>query len=78
MDRATLDETLSHGSGAHFVLARPEFGGHKIPLTDQQFTDLISVHLADWLQQVSHRFSLSIKSHFPPAYLSSGHPHPLP
>lgn len=27
-------------------------GGERIPLSEQQFTDLITVHLADWLEQV--------------------------
>lgn len=33
-------------------MARPDVGGHEIALTDQQFEDLITVHLADWLEQV--------------------------
>ena len=32
--------------------ARPDVGGERIPLSEQQFTDLITVHLADWLEQV--------------------------
>ena len=52
MDRATLDATLAAPSGQHSVLARPEVGGAAIALTDGQFRDLITVHLADWLQQV--------------------------
>ena len=27
-------------------------GGKRIPLSEQEFTDLITVHLADWLEQV--------------------------
>ncbi len=57
MDRATLDETLAGPSGQHSVRARPEVGGEAIVLTDSQFQDLITVHLADWLQQA--RFSLT-------------------
>ena len=32
--------------------ARPDVGGERIPLSKQQFSDLITVHLADWLEQV--------------------------
>ena len=52
MDRATLDATLSAAPGTHAIRARPALGGHEIKLTDEQFHDLITVHLADWLEQV--------------------------
>ena len=52
MDRVTLDATLSAPAGKHKIKARPDVGGHEIALTDQQFEDLITVHLADWLEQV--------------------------
>ncbi|CAL8468548.1 g8088 [Coccomyxa elongata] len=52
MDRETLDATLSAPAGKHTIRARPDVGGHEIVLTDQQFSDLITVHLADWLEQV--------------------------
>ena len=52
MDLASLDATMSHPSGQHCVMARQQHGGEKIPLTDQQYTDLITVQLADWLEQV--------------------------
>jgi hypothetical protein len=52
MDRVTLDATLSAPAGKHKIMARPDVGGHEIALTDQQFEDLITVHLADWLEQV--------------------------
>ncbi len=51
MERSTLDATLDAAPGEHCVRARPDVGGERIPLTDQQFTDLITVHLADWLEQ---------------------------
>lgn len=51
MDRATLDATLSAPAGQHSIRARPDVGGAHIPLTDQQLEDLITVHLADWLEQ---------------------------
>lgn len=54
MDRASLDATLDHKAGSHFVVARPEVGGQRISLSDEQLTDLMAVHLADWLQQVTH------------------------
>lgn len=52
MDRASLDATLSAPAGKHKIRARTDVGGHEIVLTDQQFSDLITVHLADWLEQV--------------------------
>ena len=53
MDRTTLDATLSDSPGKHSIHARPDVaGGAHIPLTDSQFSDLITVHLADWLEQV--------------------------
>lgn len=52
MDRATLDATLAAALGTHAIKARPALGGHDIKLTDEQFQDLITVHLADWLEQV--------------------------
>ncbi len=53
MDRTTLDRTLSDRSGHHSIDARPDVaGGAHIPLTDSQFKDLITVHVADWLEQV--------------------------
>ncbi len=39
-------------SGKHHVMARKQHGGQPIPLTDQQYRDLITVQLADWLEQV--------------------------
>lgn len=53
MDRATLDASLDHSSSRKTVEARKEVGGAKIELDEQQFRDLISVHLGDWLQQVT-------------------------
>ena len=50
MDRATLDACLDQTT--HPISARPEVGGHTINLDQQQFSDLITVHLADWLEQV--------------------------
>lgn len=53
MDLRSLDATMDAPSGKHFVLARKQHGGHEIPLTDQQYQDLITVQLADWLEQVA-------------------------
>lgn len=39
-------------AGQHFLLQRKQHGGKKIPLTDQQYTDLCIVQMADWLEQV--------------------------
>ena len=33
-------------------MQRKQHGGHKIPLTDQQYHDLCVVQMADWLEQV--------------------------
>lgn len=52
MDLASLDATMDAPSGKHHVMARKQHGGHPIPLTDQQYRDLITVQLADWLEQV--------------------------
>jgi hypothetical protein len=59
MDRISLDSTLDAAPGEHCVRARPDVGGERIPLNDRQFTDLITVHLADWLEQA--RPSLSVQ-----------------
>lgn len=52
MDLASLDATMDAPSGKHQVMARRQHGGQPIPLTDQQYRDLITVQLADWLEQV--------------------------
>lgn len=52
MDLASLDATMDAPPGKHHVMARKQHGGHPIPLTDQQYRDLITVQLADWLEQV--------------------------
>ena len=52
MDLASLDATMDAPSGKHHVMARKQHGGQPIPLTDQQYRDLITVQLADWLEQV--------------------------
>lgn len=54
-DRETLDATLDAPAGTHEIRARPEVGGERIPLTDQQFRDLITVHVADFIEQVTMR-----------------------
>ncbi len=51
-DRETLDATLSASSGAHEIRSRSELGGDRISLTDQQFMDLITVHVGDFIEQV--------------------------
>ncbi len=53
MDLASLDATMGAPSGKHQVMARKQHGNHVIPLTDQQYRDLITVQLADWLEQVN-------------------------
>lgn len=52
MDLASLDATVDAPAGEHFVMARKQHGGKRMPLTDQQYRDLITVQLADWLEQV--------------------------
>lgn len=51
-DRKTLDSTLDALPGTHAIRARPGVGGEQIPLSDQQFEDLIRLHLADFTEQV--------------------------
>ncbi len=51
-DRETLDATLSAPAGAHEIRSRSELGGERIPLTDRQFMDLITVHVGDFIEQV--------------------------
>jgi hypothetical protein len=51
-DRETLDATLDAPAGTHEIRARSELGGDRIPLSDQQFLDLITVHVADFIEQV--------------------------
>ncbi|MCJ1425705.1 hypothetical protein MMC29_003605, partial [Sticta canariensis] len=53
MDLASLDATMEHESGQHFVVARAQQGGMKVPLSDAQYRQLITVQLADWLEQAS-------------------------
>ena len=53
MDLASLDATMGAPSGKHQVMARKQHGNHVIPLTGQQYRDLITVQLADWLEQVN-------------------------
>ena len=52
MDLASLDATMDAPSGKHHVVARKQHGTEQVPLTDQQYHDLITVQLADWLEQV--------------------------
>ncbi len=51
MDLVSLDVTMDAPSGKHQVMARKQHGSYVIPLTDQQYRDLITVQLADWLEQ---------------------------
>lgn len=59
MDLASLDATVDDAAGQHSVLAREQHGGQRVQLTDQQYTDLITVQLADWLEQARHNSTLS-------------------
>ena len=52
MDLASLDATMDAAPGKHHVMTRKQHGGQRISLTDQQYRDLITVQLADWLEQV--------------------------
>jgi len=63
LDRLSLDSQLDAAPGQHSVRARPEVGGHQIPLTDQEHTDLITVHLADWLEQVEREAQKAEERH---------------
>ncbi|KAK9805046.1 hypothetical protein WJX73_006614 [Symbiochloris irregularis] len=59
MDLASLDATMCDPDGQHSILARQDQGGHRVPLTDQQYRDLITVQLADWLEQVERYAQLT-------------------
>lgn len=52
MDLATLDATMEHEAGQHYIKARAQHGAMKVPLSDLQYRQLITVQLADWLEQV--------------------------
>lgn len=69
MDRTTLDAALDAAPGERWLMARPDVGGERITLTEQQFTDLITVHLADWLEQACAYVSAGLLS---PVTYSSG------
>ena len=65
MDLASLDATMDAPSGKHQVMARKQHGGQPISLTDQQYRDLITVQLADWLEQVHCAIIMSyVHPHF--------------
>ena len=72
MHRATLDEAvcrlqeelsaagtdnLGSESEGYFIFSRTEHGRERIPLTREQLIDLMTVHFADWAQQVA-RYSM--------------------
>ena len=54
MDLASLDATMGDEPGQHNIRAREQHGGKLVPLTDEQYRNLITVQLADWLEQVTH------------------------
>jgi len=62
MDRTTLDAALDAAPGERWLMARPDVGGERIALSEQQFTDLITVHLADWLEQACAYVSAGLLS----------------
>ena len=64
MNLASLDATMDAASGKHSVMARKQHGGHTIPLTDQQYRDLITVQLADWLEQVRLAEAIHLETMF--------------
>ena len=51
MDRAHFDNEILNESDAHGFLDR--FTGKVIELSQQDFSDLSTIHLCDWLEQVS-------------------------
>lgn len=44
---------MEHEAGQHYIKARAQHGAMKVPLSDLQYRQLITVQLADWLEQVS-------------------------
>src|SRR5688572_30031822 len=60
MDRASLDEQLDQAKGAYSVKNRET--GEAMELTPQEYEDLCSVHLFDWLEQAPRsRFGLDYR-----------------
>lgn len=51
-ETAYYTKSCNPSVGQHFLMQRKQHGGHKIPLTDQQYHDLCVVQMADWLEQV--------------------------
>lgn len=50
MTRTTFDETVRQGSGPHSMIDR--FTGQRVTFSPQEFEDLMTVQLCDWLEQV--------------------------
>jgi len=50
MTRTTFDETIQQDDGPRSMVDR--FTGERIDFTPQEFHDLLTMHLCDWLEQV--------------------------
>ena len=50
MTRTTFDETIQQHAGPHSMIDR--FTGRCVAFSPQEFEDLLTVHLCDWLEQV--------------------------
>jgi hypothetical protein len=50
MTRTTFDETLEGDGGQRSMVDR--FTGERVEFTQQEFHDLVTMHLCDWLEQV--------------------------
>ncbi len=50
MTRATFDESIEKDEGPYTMVDR--FTGQEVEFSTQDFTDLATVHLCDWLEQV--------------------------
>lgn len=50
MDRATLDASVERENGPYFFMDR--LTGERVDMTEAELTDLITLHLCDWLEQV--------------------------
>ena len=50
MTRTTFDETIERDEGPHSMVDR--FTGERVEFSPQEFQDLLTMHLCDWLEQV--------------------------
>jgi len=52
MDRTEFDKTVFQTAGPYYL--RDRFTGEDVELSDEDFNELVRLHLCDWLEQVGH------------------------